>query len=1157
MQEWAGPDETLGRIIRQQSQACLSVYSEDPQRVEEDAAIEVTAAEGGYGRKQLFELIQNAADALRGAPGRIHAILTHRTLYVANAGRPFSELGVQSLLASHLSRKSGDEIGQFGLGFKSVTAISDHVAIFSRTASFVFDRDWSEATISSARIASPRYPMLRLARVVDPFSAAAEDPALVGLMSWASTVVRVSLKSGRRGLADNLAGFPAAFLLFSPDTSEMHLEDREAALHRTFRRSDADGDVLITDNEETSRWVVTPANHHPSRAALQDAGQITRRPTVEISWAAPVAGARGVGEFWAYFPTSIQTTLSGIVNAPWKLSADRLAMVPGAYNQELLVQALPQLVAAGIAKLVPPSDPGAVLEALPARGQESRSWADGLVNDPIFAALARQPCLPDTNGVLRSPKALKLHPPGLPQAWKDAWSTPRPSAWIHHSVDRTPERRSKAERLMNTCGGSAVGLTGWLEAMVEDRSPLTSAGAVQLASVVVRTNRDYLADVRKARIVLLEDGELARPERGQVFLRSENGSGDHDFIHPELASRDGVSEALAALGIEILNPAGELRAALQAGPVGPAWSRIWYLTREVDLDNALLIFDEELTGPLAHSVFAQMKSGKWRPLAQCFLAGDVIPRDPNRDGDYLVNPIFHAPDLLLLERCGAVATPRLVHGLPDEPWLAAYKTKRVIQYRAGLQGAKPAAEKVVVTGPPVPWPLELMPLLSLGGRAALTQKVIDLACYEPWKVMHASSTQFPVKAIANPAADRIAERGAIPTSIGPVEYSLCLHPATDLPDCFPKARLSDSWASALRLPLDCANWTSEYWDSFIRDTEQRRAESLATVYPIAARHGSEPPDRLLGFRTGGATSRSEPAETAVTENPQTFASLLLAGIPSLKTESAEDRAVLVEKWGLADGRDMLREETVAHPDSESTLLIDRFPPLRIYDREIPDLDNLEVQTCSSIDLLLSTPKGQESRAVEFHRNVNVLFVLNGSDAEVLSRISGALHVPINARSVLDQMSKQARSKLLLSIRAENDLAAKLVLAVGEDVLKARLPRTAIDDLERAKRAPLGATELAELSLSVHGYHVLSELRRELVERGLEPPSAWAGSRVARHYVESLGFPPEYAGFPGASLSATLDVEGPVELKPLHDFQERVVERIQELFALSSTRSVGW
>ena len=172
-----------------------------------------------------------------------------------------------------------------------------------------------------------------------------------------------------------------------------------------------------------------------------------------------------------------------------------------------------------------------------------------------------------------------------------------------------------------------------------------------------------------------------------------------------------------------------------------------------------------------------------------------------------------------------------------------------------------------------------------------------------------------------------------------------------------------------------------------------------------------------------------------------------------------------------------------------------------------DLDNLEIQTCSSIDVLLSTPKGQESRAAEFHRDVNLLFVqerfgrpkcLGGYPAHSMSRSTPG--------RVLDQMQKRARSKLLLQVRAEDELAGKLVLAVGADALKARLPRTAIDDLEKAKRGPLGGTELAELSLSVHGYHILSELRRELADARLEPPERWAGSREARRFVESLGFP---------------------------------------------------
>ena len=132
-----------------------------------------------------------------------------------------------------------------------------------------------------------------------------------------------------------------------------------------------------------------------------------------------------------------------------------------------------------------------------------------------------------------------------------------------------------------------------------------------------------------------------------------------------------------------------------------------------------------------------------------------------------------------------------------------------------------------------------------------------------------------------------------------------------------------------------------------------------------------------------------------------------------------------------------------------------------------------------------------------------------------------------------------------------------MLAVGADVLKARLPRTAIDDLEKAKRAPLGGTELAELSLSVHGYHVLSELRRELADAGLEPPERLGRiARGAQITSNPWDFPVEFAGFPGANLSATLDIDGPVELKPLHDFQALVVDRIQDLLTLTRTEKRG-
>lgn len=1157
MDTWDGPGGPLGTFIAGQTSACLSVYNEDPTRVEEDAAIEVTAAEGGYGRKQLFELLQNATDALRGASGRIDAVLTRDALYVANGGRPFSEVGAQSILASHLSRKSGEQIGQFGLGFKSVTAISDHVGVFSRTASFEFDRAYAEQTIRAAGIESPRFPMLRLARLVDPTRAAADDQVLSVLMSWAATIVRVSLRTGFEDLAKDIREFPASYLLFSPAIAEMRLEDRAATLNRSLRRKDADRcQVEITDNQKASRWIVESVVHSPSRAAMRDAGQIARRPTVEISWAMPVAGGRGVGEFWAYFPTSIKMTLSGIANAPWKLSSDRLAMVPGTYNEELLTQVLPSLVARGITRATTVGDPGAVLDALPARGRESRSWADDKINDPIFKAVARVACVPDQEGIPRKPSELFLHPAGLPLAWKEAWSTSIPRAWVHHSVDRTPDRRLKTDRLFAEGRGNTVNLTSWVETVAQGREAIGSANALKLAALIAETNRDFLKDVRAAHIVLLEDGSLSRPERGRVFLRSDEGSSEHDFIHLELASMNGVPESLAILGIEMLNPAGELRAALQGKPESLSWAHVWALTRRVDVETALVIMHEELSAPLTRVVRARMKSGKWRPLDMCFLGGEVIPHDGSRDAEYLIDPGFHAHDEVLLERCGAVSSPRFVRGMPYEPWLVGLKARHAEKYSNELPGRRVAPERIVVSGPDVPWPLELMSLLTKPGRAALTRRILDLSSHQPWTVMYPANNQIRPKNIANPSAHRIARYGILPTTIGPVDPEICLSPDSELPESFPKAEVSSKWAQVLRLPLDCSDWSPDGWSTFLHDTEVRRPADRTATYAIAARYEVPAPKGILAQRSTTGTTRLAPHEVAITDDPTTYSSLLLAGVPALLAASEEDREDLCRLWGLADGRDMLREEIVATPDSEATLLTDRFPPLRMYDRDIEELDALRIQTCSSIDVLLSTPKGQEPKSATFHRSENVIRVLNGEERQILQRVGQALRVTLNVRSILDQMERQARNSLRVSIRSEEDLPKKLVLAVGPDVLRARLPRTAVDELQRGKGSELDPDELAELALSVHGYLILSELKRELAEHGLEPPKAWAGSTEARKFVEGLGFPPEYAGFPGANLSPTLSVEGPVTLKPLHDYQELVVERIGQMLAGGRTDKRG-
>ena len=94
-----------------------------------------------YGGRVLYELIQNAHDAHRADDrGRIAVRLAVRsdtdgTLYVANGGNGFRWKDVDAIqnLAT-TAKEVGEGIGNKGLGFRSIEALTDDVRIFSRRA---------------------------------------------------------------------------------------------------------------------------------------------------------------------------------------------------------------------------------------------------------------------------------------------------------------------------------------------------------------------------------------------------------------------------------------------------------------------------------------------------------------------------------------------------------------------------------------------------------------------------------------------------------------------------------------------------------------------------------------------------------------------------------------------------------------------------------------------------------------------------------------------------------------------------------------------------------------------------------------------------------------------------------------------------------------
>ena len=226
---WAGGESWIADFITEETERTLRAYRKQPGLVTEHANQEHDTAHRGYAHRQIFELVQNGADALTRSDGAsILVRLTGEYLYCADDGRPIDEDGVRALMFSHLSSKRDTgEVGRFGPGFKSVLGVTDSPEFYSRPGSFRFDRQYAAKRIAKVAKAE-RYPVLRLPVPVDAGKASEGDEDLREMMTWATNIVRLPLGPGaREDLAEQLKTFPPESLLFVDHVRHLTLEDGE------------------------------------------------------------------------------------------------------------------------------------------------------------------------------------------------------------------------------------------------------------------------------------------------------------------------------------------------------------------------------------------------------------------------------------------------------------------------------------------------------------------------------------------------------------------------------------------------------------------------------------------------------------------------------------------------------------------------------------------------------------------------------------------------------------------------------------------------------------------------------------------------------------------------------------------------------------------
>ncbi|MEU5096158.1 DEAD/DEAH box helicase [Streptomyces sp. NPDC020996] len=1193
------------QTVIEQSSRVLQTYAVDPGLVAEHANGERRITQGGYGDRQLFELVQNAADEIADEPGgRVHVVLTGTHLYCANEGNPVTPEGAETILRMSMSKKRGGQIGRFGVGVKSVLVVTDAPEFFSSTGSFGFDRSWSYEQIKNVPGVAARYgpefdaPVLRMARPLDMQAERAADPVLHQLLTWATTVVRLPLlpKADRRLSLDMHGGrtkehgeprdeFPVGFQLFSPHVAKVILEDhRHVPAARRILTTRQTGDLHTVTEERAGtvvslRWRVFTTTHTPGPAARADAGELHDRLSLDLSWAVPAlekhpetglyvnARTRGRGRFWSFFPTKYEMSLSGILNGAWKTNEDRQNLLDSSpFNQEM-IRVSARLVVDSLPALAPAEDPAAYLPLLPGRVKETISWADEFLTREIWARTADRPSLPDQDGILRVPTELRIHPRldrdlKKLSSWLRMWNEcpGRPSNWLHPSVEADALRSGKVEHILGAAGHERTGVREWLEALVASGTAQASKTAIRILADMIEAQSPYAEEARKAHVVLTEEHGLVAPVHGKVFRRADQGGLREALVYvvDELAQDPSLAYALNTLGIREADVEGRFVSVLDQGfdhYSDSDWERFWELFRQAGVRRLAHKVLERVPTPRS-TLRVRTADGRFRPVEDCMLPGVVA--DPKRDPKIAVDMAFHSDDTPFFSQVGLRERPSSgVQPQADETWFEEYRQAVHAAYLRGLdsRAPRPTLNRMKVEGAAIGGSLHLFRGLSEESRAAYLKVLPDDAVVDNWTCQIGAQTSTR-QAVASPIRWMLRKYGTVATSQGIKPLKVAVGPQlSGYRDVLPVADISPEKARRLRLPTTVDEVPADRWDALLDEVTRSEDDSfVGTTYVMLTRFGADfPEDSLTRCRIGDVWGTRPDDEITIAVGADQYRALRAEQLPALLVPTAEDAELMIEKWGMLRYSDVISRETREVPEGDSVPLVELFPALR--QRLNSGQRNSMVQRCSELEEVTRTPNGAHASPLDAVRQDSTVKVRVPLEREPMLRlIDRELGLGLGAagcRAVLEHQDRMARDSELKAaqkaVREAGDVVTKIELLIGADALRAGLPEGLMEaELQATDGVEPSGRRIAQMAFNAHGDGVLQQHARDIQARFPNAPVGYGGSSAAIAFVSELKLPVAFAGSRTPSPPPFETVEGPRDFPRLHEYQEDLVRNISTM-----------
>lgn len=1181
---WSEPDQALLEFLESWRAKVPRIYREDPKMLEEHVGQENSFRTSGYSKRQITELVQNAADAIlkSGATGRIKLILTDHHLYCANDGKEFDQAGIDAITHAYLSEKRGEEIGRYGLGFKSVLAVTDNPQVFSRSASFQFGSPEARSILAEFDTQENGLPVLRLPTVIDAVNAIDDDVILQELAEWASTVVRLPLQQHVE-LEEQLLGFQTQFLIFTPHVEKLSISIRRGGAQQEVEHScqsiGPSSFELQGPRLGAQRWAIFKRTHQPSLAARQEVDDAIARKSILVTCAMPLDPQGKEGEFWANFPLSDRTSAVGIFNAPWALSEDRShILAEKKYNAEIF-ETMAQLFVDSLPHLRTKEHPARHLRYLPSRPQEYHSPADKALISHIHRKASEAALIPDIAGQLRHGSEIValnygvVLPASAMAAWSAAPHTPNnvPHVSCYHD-DKTGNLRVRLREMHRRAFADAGAL------LQRDLPPARneldpSAWLAMLGDIDdVRYSREALAMIpsiepERARLSLasarIVPTDMARRaalnEYTKVHLPPEVGVElqGYELVVDEIANNVACRKVLEKFGFRALD--AEIVFTSMLSMMGPTstdsqWDDLWDQALNLEPRRlALILTDWRRKGNI---VKVSTKASTWRHSEEVLALQHPAVATPWPDRTLMANFLTKE----LIEVLGVVTgfSPR--YPVIEETEFSQYLDWAVERAReAGAQDRDSAPEDWYFAEERGAGPLGLLHDLSqvspqpTRDLLELTVALLRTGTAREWN-LHSpdGSESFPVPA---PHLWAVMTWGLAETSFSVVPASRVVSPV--LQKYFPWVPVpKDSHFGILPLAESI-----EKIDTDVLMEGMRAGQGMQATAPVTSSLLNFLSEALPRIREEQGWKGEVPAvvgpdinlypagQIFIASNAAQVEVLKRSKNPYLFVEDEMLRRFFFEQADFQDADSAIRFELIPEQPTEPVLLTDCIPTVYgLLDRKDR---RLSITECAGIVARQLTPTGTQEQALKRAFHGGTVYVTSDpsvrSDAyDLLAWINQEVGLRLSAADV--QNAVQALfdadlDELRQRSRAASSNEDRLKVLVSPDQLNAKLPPGLIDTL-RAMGTPVHDGDLAGLFLDSFGTDSLSLLTDELRALGLTPPDKWGGLGPARRFVTDLGFTPDFAGTSKPSRPPAEIVMGKPGLGELHDYQQEALRELR-------------